>query len=112
MTDLSDRKCVPCEGGVPPLTAAQAELLRKELHPDWQIADDIKSVKRSLRFKDFYRTMSFVNALAHVANTEDHHPDLAVGYNYCNVTFSTHAIDGLSENDFICAAKLDRLLTR
>ena len=112
MTELSDRKCVPCEGGVPPLTAAQAELLRKELHPDWQIADDIKSVKRSLRFKDFYRTMSFVNALAHVANTEDHHPDLAVGYNYCNVTFSTHAIDGLSENDFICAAKLDRLLTR
>ena len=112
MTELSDRKCVPCEGGVPPLTAAQAELLRKELHPDWQIADDIKSVKRSLRFKDFYRTMSFVNALAHVANTEDHHPDLAVGYNYCNVTFSTHAIGGLSENDFICAAKLDRLLTR
>ena len=94
------------------MTAAQAELLRKELHPDWQIADDIKSVKRSLRFKDFYRTMSFVNALAHVANTEDHHPDMAVGYNYCNVTFSTHAIGGLSENDFICAAKLDRLLTR
>ena len=112
MTELSDRKCVPCEGGVPPLTTAQAELLRKELHPDWQIADDIKSVKRSLRFKDFYRTMSFVNALAHVANTEDHHPDMAVGYNYCNVTFSTHAIGGLSENDFICAAKLDRLLTR
>jgi 4a-hydroxytetrahydrobiopterin dehydratase len=112
MTELSDRKCVPCEGGVPPLTAAQAELLRTELHPDWQIADDHKSVTRSLRFKDFYRTMSFVNALAHVANTEDHHPDMAVGYNYCNVTFSTHAIGGLSENDFICAAKLDRLLTR
>jgi 4a-hydroxytetrahydrobiopterin dehydratase len=107
--ELSAKKCVPCEGGVPPLTAAQAKLLRKQLHEDWQIAEDAKSLKRSLKFKDFYRTMSFVNALAHIANTEDHHPDLAVGYNYCHVTFSTHAIGGLSENDFICAAKLDRL---
>jgi 4a-hydroxytetrahydrobiopterin dehydratase len=107
--DLSARKCAPCEGGVPPLTAAQAKLLAKQLHKDWQIAKDSKSLKRSLKFKDFYRTMSFVNALAHVANTEDHHPDLSVGYNYCRVTFSTHSIGGLSENDFICAAKLDRL---
>ncbi len=81
--DLSARKCAPCEGGVPPLTAAQAKLLAKQLHKDWQIAADSKSLKRSLKFKDFYRTMSFVNALAHVANTEDHHPDLSVGYNYC-----------------------------
>jgi 4a-hydroxytetrahydrobiopterin dehydratase len=79
MKELSARKCMPCEGGVPPLTA------------------------------DFYRTMSFVNALAHIANTEDHHPDLKLGYNYCHVTFSTHSIGGLSENDFICAAKLDKL---
>jgi 4a-hydroxytetrahydrobiopterin dehydratase len=107
--ELSSKKCVPCEGGVPPLTPAQAKLLSKQLHADWQIAEDFKSLKRSLKFKDFYRTMSFVNALAHVANTEDHHPDLELGYNYCRVTFSTHSIGGLSENDFICAAKLDRL---
>ena len=107
--DLSARKCAPCEGGVPPLTPAQAKLLAKQLHADWQVAKDAKSLKRSLKFKDFYRTMSFVNALAHVANTEDHHPDLSVGYNYCQVTFTTHSIGGLSENDFICAAKLDRL---
>jgi 4a-hydroxytetrahydrobiopterin dehydratase len=106
---LTDRKCVPCEGGVPPLTPAKAKLLARQLHKDWRIAKDSKSVTRALKFKDFYRTMSFVNALAHIANTEDHHPDLKIGYNYCDVTFSTHSIGGLSENDFICAAKLDRL---
>ncbi len=102
MKELSARKCAPCEGGVPPLTPAQAKLLRKQLHDDWQIAEDSKSLKRSLKFKDFYR--------AHIANTEDHHPDLELGYNYCRVTFSTHSIGGLSENDFICAAKLDMLV--
>ena len=109
MKELSAKKCVPCEGGVPPLTPAQVKLLLKQLHKDWAVAADFKSLKRSLKFKDFYRTMSFVNALAHIANIEDHHPDLSVGYNYCHVVFATHSIGGLSENDFICAAKLDRL---
>jgi len=94
---------------VPPLTPAKAKTYAKQLHKDWRIAKDSKSLKRSLTFKDFYRTMSFVNALAHISNTEDHHPDLEVGYNYCRVTFSTHSIGGLSVNDFICAAKLDQL---
>ena len=70
---------------------------------------DSKAIRREFKFKDFYRTMSFVNALAHVANIEDHHPDLEVGYGYCRVVFTTHAIKGLSENDFICAAKIDRI---
>jgi 4a-hydroxytetrahydrobiopterin dehydratase len=109
LTTLSEKKCVPCEGGVPALTRAKATLFAKQLHKDWQISKDSKSLQRSLKFKDFYRTMSFVNALAHVANTEDHHPDLRIGYNYCDVTFTTHSIGGLSVNDFICAAKLDRL---
>lgn len=109
MTELSAKKCVPCEGGVPALSIAQATALGKGLHPDWKIAEDGKKLKRPLQFKDFYRTMSFVNAVAHIANVEDHHPDLEVGYNYCNVTFSTHSIGGLSQNDFICAAKVDRL---
>jgi 4a-hydroxytetrahydrobiopterin dehydratase len=109
LKELSEKKCAPCEGGVAPLKPAQANKLAKQLHKDWKIAIDYKSLKRSLKFKDFYRTMSFVNALAHVANTEDHHPDMEVGYGYCNVTYSTHAIGGLSVNDFICAAKLDRL---
>jgi 4a-hydroxytetrahydrobiopterin dehydratase len=109
LKELAARKCAPCEGGVPPLTLSKAKLLAKGLHPDWKIAKDGKSLKRSLKFKDFYRTMSFVNALAYIANLEDHHPDLEAGYNYCRVTFSTHSIGGLSENDFICAAKLDLL---
>jgi 4a-hydroxytetrahydrobiopterin dehydratase len=109
LKELSEKKCAPCEGGVAPLKPAQANKLAKQLHKDWKISKDYKSLKRSLKFKDFYRTMSFVNALAHVANTEDHHPDMEVGYGYCNVTYSTHAIGGLSVNDFICAAKLDRL---
>ncbi|HMD27101.1 MAG TPA: 4a-hydroxytetrahydrobiopterin dehydratase [Steroidobacteraceae bacterium] len=111
MTELSGKKCAPCEGGVAPLAAAKAKVYARQLHPDWRIAKDSRSLKRSLKFKDFYRTMSFVNALAHIANTEDHHPDLAVGYNYCDITFTTHSIGGLSVNDFICAAKLDRLLS-
>ncbi|HEY2144924.1 MAG TPA: 4a-hydroxytetrahydrobiopterin dehydratase [Steroidobacteraceae bacterium] len=109
MKGLSEKKCVPCEGGVPPLSKSAVNLFRKQLHKDWQVAKDYKSLKRSLKFKDFYRTMSFVNAVAHVANTEDHHPDLEAGYDYCRITYSTHSIGGLSVNDFICAAKIDRL---
>ena len=110
MTELAQKRCKPCEGGVPPLSAQEAARLLTELHPDWMIVEDGRAIRRALRFLDFYRTMSFVNGLAHIANREDHHPDLEVGYNYCNVRYSTHAISGLSENDFICAARLDRLL--
>ena len=109
MTELSDKKCVPCEGGVQPLTKAEAEKLRARLDAGWTLSDDAKSIRRELKFKDFYRAMSFTNAIAHIANIEDHHPDLEVGWGYCKVTFSTHAIKGLSENDFICAAKIDRV---
>jgi 4a-hydroxytetrahydrobiopterin dehydratase len=110
MTDkLADRRCVPCEGGVTPYTAAEARAALAELDPAWQLDADARQIVRELRFKDFYRVMSFVNAVAHVANHEDHHPDLEIGYNYCRVRYTTHAIKGLSENDFICAAKLDRL---
>ncbi len=109
MTELTEKRCKPCEGGVPPLTRAQAEGLMRQLSKGWRLAEDAKSIRRELAFKDFYRTMSFVNALAHVANIEDHHPDLEVGYNYCRVLFTTHAVKGLSENDFICAAKIDAI---
>jgi 4a-hydroxytetrahydrobiopterin dehydratase len=109
MTELVDRKCVPCEGGVPALTPAEAKKYLARLDPAWVLPVDGRQIRREFRFKDFFRTMSFVNALAHIANIEDHHPDLEVGYNYCNVRFTTHAIKGLSENDFICAAKIDRI---
>ena len=109
MTELRDRSCVPCEGGVQPLDRQAAEALRTGLDPAWVIAPDNGSLKRAWKFRDFYRTMSFMGAVAHIANAEDHHPDVELGYNYCRITFTTHAIGGLSENDFICAAKLDRL---
>jgi 4a-hydroxytetrahydrobiopterin dehydratase len=109
MTDLSEKKCVPCEGGIAPLTRPEADKLLKKLQLQWRLDPAATSLHREFKFENFYRTMSFVNALAHVANTEDHHPDLEVGYNYCRVRYSTHAIKGLSENDFICAAKIDRL---
>jgi 4a-hydroxytetrahydrobiopterin dehydratase len=111
MSELSEKKCKPCEGGVDPLTRTEAQQLLSKLSPEWKLADDAKSIRREYRFRDFYRTMSFVNALAHIANLEDHHPDLEVGYNYCRVLFTTHAIKGLSENDLICAAKIDRIPT-
>jgi 4a-hydroxytetrahydrobiopterin dehydratase len=109
MTELSSRRCAPCEGGVAALSRAAAEEVLQRLDENWQLSVDATSILREFRFKDFFRTMSFVNALAHIANLEDHHPDLEVGYNYCRVRYSTHAIGGLSENDFICAAKIDQL---
>ena len=91
------------------MTRAAAEVLLGKLAGGWQLTADNQSLRRELAFKDFYRTMSFVNAVAHVANIEDHHPDLEVGYNYCRIVFTTHTIHGLSENDFICAAKVDQI---
>jgi 4a-hydroxytetrahydrobiopterin dehydratase len=107
MSELATRRCKPCEGGTPPLTSAEAQRLLAQLASAWKLSADAHALRREFTFRDFYRTMSFVNALAHLANIEDHHPDLEVGYNYCHVTFTTHAIRGLSENDFVCAAKAD-----
>ena len=109
MSELNERTCKPCEGGVAPLTRAAAEALARQLSREWVLSTEGPYLRREFRFKDFYRTMSFVNALAHIANIEDHHPDLEIGYNYCRVQYTTHAIKGLSENDFICAAKIDRI---
>jgi 4a-hydroxytetrahydrobiopterin dehydratase len=110
MEPLKERRCVPCEGGVRPHDATSAANMLSLLHPDWRLVEDGRAIRRDLRFPDFWRTMSFANALAHVANVEDHHPDLEIGYNYCRIRWSTHAIGGLSDNDFICAAKTDALL--
>jgi 4a-hydroxytetrahydrobiopterin dehydratase len=104
---LAARRCKPCEGGIPPLTPAQAAQLLTQVAGEWLLTEEAHAIRREFRFRDFYRTMSFVNALAHIANIEDHHPDLEVGYNYCRVKFTTHAVKGLSENDFVCAAKVD-----
>ncbi len=105
--ELTQQKCKPCEGGVPPLTADEVERLLKQL-PGWVL--DHGMIVKTYAFKDYYHTMAFVNATAWISHREDHHPDILVGYNQCRVAYMTHAIKGLSENDFICAAKIDRLL--
>jgi 4a-hydroxytetrahydrobiopterin dehydratase len=109
MSELTEKKCKPCEGGIEPLTRDQAQALMKQLQSDWRLSEDSKSLHREWKFRNFFHTMSFVNAVAHIANAEDHHPDLEVGYGVCRMKFTTHAISGLSENDFICAAKVDQL---
>lgn len=106
--ELTEKHCLACEGGVAPLTREEAERLLKKV-PGWQLSTDGKEIFREYSFKNFYKTMAFVNAVAWIANQENHHPDLKVGYNYCNIHFHTHAIGGLSENDFICAAKINKL---
>lgn len=109
MSDLSAKKCQPCEGGVCPLPVRDAQNLLAQV-PGWNLHADNKEIRREFRFKNYYETMAFVNAVAWIAHREDHHPDLEVYYNRALVRYSTHAIGGLSENDFICAAKINGLL--
>lgn len=106
--DLTEKRCEACEGGVAPMTQAEAKKELKKLD-HWDINDDGSEIFKEYEFKNFYHTMAFVNAVAFIANKENHHPDLAVGYNYCHIRYSTHAINGLSINDFICAAKIDAI---
>ena len=106
MDTLTSKRCKPCEGGMPPFTNAKADSLMQQLD-GWQRFDHL--IGKTFRFKDYNETMAFVNAVAWITLREDHHPELSVSYNSCQVEYTTHAIHGLSENDFICAAKVDNL---
>jgi 4a-hydroxytetrahydrobiopterin dehydratase len=106
---LHKKKCEPCEGIGAPLNAAQVDTLMPQLDKAWHVLNDATMIKRSFAFENFYETIAFVNAIAWIANQENHHPDLEIGYNYCHISFTTHALKGLSHNDFICAAKVDAL---
>jgi 4a-hydroxytetrahydrobiopterin dehydratase len=105
--DLTTRHCTPCEGGVPPLDQPEIERLLVKLE-GWELIG--AELVKTYRFRNYYETLAFVNATAWVSHREDHHPDLEVSFNRCRVRYSTHAIGGLSENDFICAARIDALL--
>ena len=104
--ELSKTKCGPCVAGAPPLADAEAARLLAMLN-GW--AREGNAIVKIYRFSNYYETLAFVNATAWVSHREDHHPDLAVGYNHCQVSYTTHAVGGLSNNDFICAAKMDAL---
>jgi 4a-hydroxytetrahydrobiopterin dehydratase len=109
MAKLSEKKCIPCEGGVPPLTQAESEELLEQLNPEWQLVDGGGLLARSFIFPNFKKTMEFVNKVADIAEEENHHPDMTVSYGNVGVELMTHAIGGLSENDFVLAAKIDEI---
>lgn len=106
--DLARKTCKPCEGGASPLTPAETGTLLGHVK-GWQLENG--AITKSYEFKNYYQTIAFVNAVAWISHREDHHPDLTVGYGRCKVAYSTHAIGGISENDFICAAKVDALFS-
>lgn len=102
--DLTHKQCKPCEVGTPPLSQDEIITLMKQLD-DWVQYNQL--IGKTFEFKNYYQTLAFVNVVAWISHREDHHPDLKVSYNRCQIEYSTHAINGLSENDFICAAKVD-----
>jgi len=108
MSELADKRCVPCRGGVPALTADQIKPLAKQVQ-DWKVVDN-HHLTRELKFPDFKSALDFVNRIGEIAEREDHHPDIELSWGKVGVTIWTHKIDGLTESDFILAAKIDRAL--
>lgn len=111
MQPLYEQQCQRIQKGTAALTTDAARALLAEINSEWKIEASTKTIQRTYSFKNFYETMAFVNALAWIAHQADHHPDLAIAYKHCVVTYSTHDVQGLSPNDFVCAAKIDRLVT-
>ena len=107
--ELSDKRCVPCRGGIPAMAAEEAEGVIAQV-PGWTLEEEAKGIRREFRFRNFAEAMRFARQVGEIAEAEGHHPDLSVGWGYCTVRFRTHSIRGLHENDFIMAAKVNRLL--
>jgi 4a-hydroxytetrahydrobiopterin dehydratase len=105
---LAEKTCTPCRGGVPPLTPEEAESYRAQA-PDWSLLDGATRIERIFRFRDFRAAFAFVARAAELAEAEGHHPDITFGWGYAAVSLRTKKIKGLHENDFIMAAKLDRI---
>ena len=110
--DLSEKRCLPCEGGVEALTPETVKKQVAALQGAWQVNADSTEISRKFEFQNYYHTMAFVNAIAWLAHHENHHPDLEVCYGHCLIRYSTHAIKGLSLNDFICASKVMRIYSQ
>jgi 4a-hydroxytetrahydrobiopterin dehydratase len=106
--DLTSKSCKPCEAGTPPLGERRVRELLAKI-PGWDLTKP-GEIGKTYRFKNYYETMAFVSAIAWVSHRENHHPNLEVGYDQCRIRYSTHSVGGLSENDFICAAKVDALV--
>ena len=109
--ELDKKKCVPCEGGLEPLTKDKAKMYLVNLDDEWKLNEDFKSIERIYNRKNHFELSSLINIIIHISHSEDHHPEITFGYNTAKVKYFTYAIDGLSENDFICAAKIDKVLS-
>lgn len=106
--DLTEKKCVPCEGGIPAFTEKQAKAYLKQIR-GWKLVKN--KIEKNLEVEDFVQALKFVNKVADLAEEEQHHPDILIhSWNKVKITLYTHVINGLSENDFILAAKIDKLL--
>lgn len=108
MTTLAEKECMPCKGGVPAIKGQDLVRLKKELHPDWQIVTD-HHLEREFKFKDFREALKFTNEVGELAEAQGHHPDIYLSWGKVKITIWTHKIDGLTESDFVLAAKTDRL---
>ena len=109
--ELAGKTCVPCRGGIPPMTKPEAEGMLAAV-PDWKLEQNGTRLTRRFEFEDFRKAMEFVNRVADVAEEEQHHPDIAIHWNKVDLVLWTHKIGGLHENDFILAAKVDQLLEK
>jgi 4a-hydroxytetrahydrobiopterin dehydratase len=107
MTDLANKTCVPCKGDTPPLQSDEIESLRRQI-PEWEIVED-HHLKRTFRFKNFKEALRFVNEVGGIAEEQGHHPDIGFGWGFAEVTVWTHKINGLTESDFVFAAKVERI---
>ena len=107
MTELADKKCVPCKGGTPPLKGEELDELRRQV-PEWEVVEE-HHLRRRFRFKNFRESLRFVNEVGELAEEQGHHPEVGFGWGYAEITVWTHKIDGLTESDFIFAAKVDTL---
>lgn len=109
MANLTEKHCVPCEGGEPPLEESEIKEYMEQV-PEWELlAEDTPQIHRRLKFDNFDKAMEFVNKVAEIAQEQGHHPDISISYNVVDLTLYTHAIGGLHENDFVMAAKIDEL---
>ena len=107
MPDLAERQCVPCRGGVPPMKGDEITEMSSQL-PDWQVVNE-HHLQRNYRFKDFRESLDFVTRVGELAEEQGHHPDICFGWGKADITIWTHEIDGLTESDFVLAAKIDKL---
>jgi len=107
MTALTTKQCTELTKDNSALDIDEATKLLRQLDPQWQLNEQDKNISFTFKFKNYYQTMAFANVVAQIAHQQNHHPDLTISYNQCTITYSTHSVDGLSVNDFICAAKIN-----